>query len=87
MGDVAVCTFQLQVWMAKVPHPPTPCSCAVIIILLRGMEDRGVETPPGYRENHVPHHLPALRYTCAYIQEAISSIATYSDQTSNGPDE
>lgn len=77
------CTSQLQVCL---PHPPTPCSCAVIIILLRGIEDRGVETPPGYRENHVPHHLPALCYTCAYIQEAISSIATYSDQTSNGPD-
>lgn len=66
---------------------PTPCSCAVIIILLRGIEHRGVETPPGYRENHIPYYLPALRYTCAYIQEAISSIATYSDQTSNGPDE
>lgn len=45
------------------PHLPTPCSCAVIIILLRGIEDRGVETPPGYRENHIPHHLPALCYT------------------------
>lgn len=69
------------------PHPPTPCSCAVIIILLRGIEDRGVETLPGYRENHIPQNLPALRYTCAYIQEAVSSIATYSDQTSNGLDE
>lgn len=69
------------------PTSPTPCSCAVIIILLRGIEVRGVETLPGYRENHIPYHLPALCYTFAYIQEAISSIATYSDQTSNGSDE
>lgn len=60
MGGKVTVTSQLQVWL---PHPPTPCSCAVIIILLRGIEDRGVETPPGHRENHIPHHLPALCYT------------------------
>lgn len=58
MGDVS-----LNYRYGWLPHPPTPCSCAVIIILLRGIEDRGVETLPGYRENHIPHHLPALCYT------------------------
>lgn len=53
---------------------PTPCSCVVIIILLRGIEDRGVETPPGYRVNHVPPLSPGSMLYRFIVQRQFTQL-------------
>lgn len=66
MNERCSCLYLSTTGMDGYLTYPPHVAGAVIIILLRGIEVRGVETPPGYRENHIPQNLPALCYTCAY---------------------